>query len=92
MVVVPAKAVRGATVAAALRVRNSLPRSLLRQVTELGATTPDGVWFVLGGTRVMWGSADAPKEKVAALAAMRSVAPGHARTVDVSAPDAPAVS
>jgi cell division protein FtsQ len=94
MVTVPAKAVRGATVAAALRVRNSLPPSVREQVVELGATTPDGVWFVLrGGTRVRWGSADAPAEKAAALAVMRSVAPaGHPRTVDVSAPDAPAVS
>jgi cell division protein FtsQ len=94
LVVVPAKAVRAATVAAALRVRTSLPPSVRKQVVELGATTPDGVWFVLrGGTRVMWGSADAPAAKAAALAAMRAVAPtGHARTVDVSAPDAPAVS
>jgi cell division protein FtsQ len=94
LVSVPARAVRGPTVAAALRVRNSLPPSVRKQVLELGATTPDGVWFVLrGGTRVMWGSADAPAEKAAALAVMRSVAPtGHARTVDVSAPDAPAVS
>jgi cell division protein FtsQ len=94
LVTVPPKAVRGATVAAAFRVRNSLPPALREQVVELGATTPDGVWFVLrGGTRVRWGSADAPAEKAAALAVLRSVAPaGHARTVDVSAPDAPAVS
>lgn len=94
LVTIPAKAVRRATVAAALRVRNSLPRTVRQQVVELGATTPDGVWFVLrGGTRVMWGSADAPGAKAAALAAMRSVAPArHPRTVDVSAPDAPAVS
>jgi cell division protein FtsQ len=94
LVTVPAKAVRGGTAAAALRVRNSLPPSVRKQVVELGATTPDGVWFLLrDGTRVRWGSADAPAEKAAALAVMRSVAPaGRARTVDVSAPDAPAVS
>jgi cell division protein FtsQ len=93
LVTVPGK-VRGATAAAALRVRNSLPPSLREQIVELGATSPDGVWFVLrGGTRVTWGSADAPAEKAAALAVMRSIAPsGRARTVDVSAPDAPAVS
>jgi cell division protein FtsQ len=91
---VPANDLGAGTVAAAVRVREALPAAVRAQVVELGASTPDGVWFVLRDrTRVLWGSADAPADKAAALAVMRSVAPrGHARTVDVSAPDAPAVS
>ena len=94
LVTAPARSLRGATVAAALQVRDSLPPSVRTDVVQLGAATPDDVWFVLrGGTRVRWGSADAAADKAAALAAMRAAAPhGRARAVDVSAPDAPAVS
>lgn len=94
LLAVPAAALRGPTVAAAVQVRESLPAQLRAQVVELGAANPDGVWFVLrGGTRVVWGSPEAPADKAAALAVMLRVAPGGtAHRVDVSAPDAPAVS
>jgi hypothetical protein len=81
-----------------VQVWDSLPASLRGEVRELGAASPEGVWFVLQNrtgdrTRVRWGSAADAASKAAALAAMRSAAPdGRARTVDVSAPDAPAVS
>jgi cell division protein FtsQ len=94
LVDVPASASRAATVAAVLAVRSRLPAAVRAQVVQLGAATPDGVWFVLRDrTRVLWGSAENPAAKAAALAAMTSVAPhGQARTIDVSAPDAPAVA
>jgi cell division protein FtsQ len=94
LVVVPTRALTPATVVAALRVRQALPRRLAAQVAELGARSPDGVWLVLrDGTHVVWGSAHDAAGKLGALTALRKAARGgRGHTVDVSAPDAPAVS
>jgi cell division protein FtsQ len=84
--------VDGAAVAAALGARGDLPASVAGDVTAIGATGADGVWFGLrDGSRVLWGSRERGADKAAALAVLRTSAP-HAARYDVSAPDAPAVT
>ena len=105
LLAVPATAVRPATVAAVVAVRDSLPAQLRGQLVELGAATPDGVWFVLrGGTRVVWGSAagrraqgggargDAPRRAGRGRPHRRRQRPGRSRRLlngHVRFPDAP---
>jgi len=89
---VVADRVVGAGVAAAVEARRQLPAALAQQVTGLGATSADGVWFVLrDGSQVVWGSSERGVDKAAVLAALRATSPVAAR-YDVSAPDTPAVS
>jgi cell division protein FtsQ len=84
--------VEGAGVAAAVSVRAQLPAALGAEVTAVGATSADGVWFRLrDGATVVWGSAGRGADKADVLAVLRSATPGAAR-YDVSAPDAPAVT
>jgi cell division protein FtsQ len=86
------------SLAAVLRVLAGLPAPLSRQVSAVGAGSPDSVWLNLrDGSRVLWGSsADTPRKAVV-LSRLRATtsqsgtrAKGH--RYDVSAPDAPAVS
>ncbi len=83
---------------AALQVRAQLPADLQGRLRGLGAGTVDSVWFTLAdGSRVLWGSADDPQTKVAALRALLAAPPpagaraGHRPEYDVSAPQDPAV-
>ncbi len=77
---------------AALEVQAQLPLALQTQLREIGATSPDGVWFsVRNGAKVTWGDATRTEEKLAALTAAVAASP-TAATYDVSAPSAPAVA
>ncbi|MGZ4612615.1 MAG: cell division protein FtsQ/DivIB [Kineosporiaceae bacterium] len=91
---VPPSGLRPAVVLAALQVRRDLPPGLAAEVAAMGATSPDAVWLRLrDGTRVTWGSDEAPQAKAAALATLRgTLPPGRPAMVDVSAPGAPAVT
>jgi cell division protein FtsQ len=75
---------------AALRVRETLPRSLLTQVRRLGADSPDGVWLRLSnGALVRWGNERDAQLKLSALQALRRESK-TAGTYDVSSPMTPA--
>ncbi|HET9656344.1 MAG TPA: FtsQ-type POTRA domain-containing protein [Kineosporiaceae bacterium] len=81
------------SLAATLDVLAALPAPLAKEVTAIGADSPDGVWLALAdGSRVLWGSAAGSADKVVVLARLRAAADGRARRFDVSAPQAPAVS
>ncbi len=81
-----------AALVAALEVQAQLPLALQTQLREIGATSPDGVWFsVRNGAKVTWGDATRSEEKLAALTAAVAASP-TAATYDVSAPSAPAVA
>lgn len=78
---------------AALDVNGTLPAELRSRVAQIAATGPDAVTLQLAdGPRVVWGGAERPERKAEVLERLLadpSVA--SAATVDVSAPDAPAV-
>jgi hypothetical protein len=94
LIAVEPAALSSRTVLAALQVRRELPAALAAEVTQVGATSPAGVWLRLrDGARVTWGSPGAAAAKAAAVATLRRTVPaGHRATIDVSAPTAPAVS
>ncbi|MFZ0159704.1 MAG: FtsQ-type POTRA domain-containing protein, partial [Kineosporiaceae bacterium] len=77
---------------AALEVQAEMPPAVQAQLREIGATSPDGVWFtVANGARVVWGDATRTQDKLTALTALVASSP-TAAGFDVSAPNAPAVS
>jgi cell division protein FtsQ len=86
------------SLAAVLQVLAGLPAPLIRQVSAVGAASPDSVWLTLkDGSRVLWGSTADTADKVVVLSRLRVVAQqagtqAKGRVYDVSAPDAPAVS
>ena len=81
-----------AALAAALDVQAGLPTEVNAQVRTLGATSPDGVWFVLrNGARVVWGGADQGELKLDVLRALVT-SNADAAVYDVSAPSTPSVS
>jgi cell division protein FtsQ len=86
------------SLAAVLQVLAGLPAPLPRQVSAVGASSPDSVWLTLrDGSRVLWGSPADTADKVVVLSRLRVVAQqagirAKGRVYDVSAPDAPAVS
>jgi cell division protein FtsQ len=92
-----AKAAPG-SLAAVLQVLSGLPPALSKQVSAIGASSPDSVWLtLLDGSRVLWGaSADTPKKAVVLsrlrVAAQLAGTRPKGRQYDVSAPDAPAVA
>lgn len=82
---------------AVLAVLAGMPGSLSRQVTVIGAATPDGVWLTLAdGSLVIWGSAGGTPHKAVVLTRLRAASPpmtrGKVYRYDISAPDVPAVS
>ena len=83
--------VDSATFASVGKVMRSLPESILVQVTEVMATTPDDVTLTLGGTdtQVVWGSADDSAVKAVALETMMVARPPASVSVyDVSSSQA----
>ena len=87
---VPPSRLRPAVVLAALHVRRDLPPGLAAEVAAMGATSPDAVWLRLrDGTRVTWGSDEAPQAKAAALATLRGTVRRATRRWSTSAPRAP---
>ena len=75
--------------AAAGQVVRSLPAEIRDQVTAVSASTPDDVTLALGGTTVVWGSAEHSADKALVLQkAMAARPPGEVSTYDVSSPDA----
>jgi cell division protein FtsQ len=81
-------ALGGPAVRACLQVLDGLPASLRDRVRQIGATSPDGVWLLLGDSvRVQWGGADQTPLKARVL---RAMLPRRAAEYDVSAPHAPA--
>jgi cell division protein FtsQ len=83
-----------ATMRAALAVLDSLPANLRTGLKGIGADSPDGVWLTLSdGVRVVWGDATDSDRKAAVLHAVITASdPARLAVVDVSAPDAPAVT
>lgn len=72
-------------------VLRSLPDTIMSQVTEASATTPNDVTLTLGGTgtQIVWGNADESSNKAVALAAaMKSRPPDTVSRYDVSSPSA----
>lgn len=81
-----------AALSAALDVQAGLPAGVNAQVRSLGATSRDGVWFVLrNGARVVWGDAEQGVLKLDVLRALVTSNP-DASVYDVSAPSTPSVS
>lgn len=77
--------------AAVGHVLRSLPETIMSQVTEASATTPNDVTLTLGGTgtQIVWGNADESSNKSLALAAaMQSRPPDTVSRYDVSSPSA----
>lgn len=75
--------------AAVGHVLRSLPDTIMSQVTEASATTPNDVTLTLGGTgtQIVWGNADESSNKSLALAAaMQSRPPETVSRYDVSSP------
>lgn len=85
---------KAATLRAALAVLSSLRPPLAPTVSTVGADTPDGVWLTLDdGTRVVWGDASEPDHKAQVVQAVLTTQKGgRGVVVDVSSPDAPAVT
>ncbi|MDQ1288962.1 MAG: cell division protein FtsQ [Actinomycetota bacterium] len=82
-----------ATLRAAREVADAIPATLRRGVRSVRATSPDGVTFRLAdGTTVVWGSSQDGPQKAAALVAVHPRSHGRRVVIDVSAPDAPAVT
>lgn len=80
----------GDSVTAAVTAFAALPPAVHAGVTTISATTPDNVVFVLAsGQRVIWGTATDNAHKALVLRALMTQ---HAKTYDVSAPDAPTTS
>jgi cell division protein FtsQ len=78
---------------AARQVAGDIPVRLRPGLRRIGATSPDDVTFTLAdGTTVIWGSADDPTAKAAALLAVRARSGSHSSVIDISAPDSPAVT
>lgn len=70
---------------AALKVITALPGDILKRVSEVRATTPEGVSLVLKDERqVVWGGADRPGEKARILATLLR---RPATVYDVSSPE-----
>jgi cell division protein FtsQ len=81
------------TLRAAREVIDDIPGPLRRGVRSVRASSPDGVSFVLAdGTTVVWGSAQDGAGKAVALSAVHPRSHGRGVVIDVSAPDAPAVT
>lgn len=81
------------TLRAAREVADDIPASLRGGVRSVRASSPDAVSFQLSdGTTVVWGSAQDGDRKAAALLAVRPRRLGARVVIDVSAPDAPAVT
>jgi len=87
-------AVAGAdSLRAARAVADEVPAALRPGVRTIRATSPDAVSFVLAdGSTVVWGSAQDGGRKAAALLAVHPRPTKQKVIVDVSAPDAPAVT
>lgn len=87
VVAVPPGAQAPESLRAVLTVLGALPSSLLTDVAEAGASSPDAVWFaVTGGSRVEWGNTEAPELKTRVLEVLRQ---RPAAVYDVSAPMMP---
>jgi cell division protein FtsQ len=82
-----------ASLRAAREVSDAIPAQLRPGVKTVTATSPDAVSFVLAdGTRVLWGSAQDGPAKAATLLAVHPKPLSRPVTIDVSAPDAPALT
>ncbi|HEY6793407.1 MAG TPA: FtsQ-type POTRA domain-containing protein [Kineosporiaceae bacterium] len=82
-----------ASLRAARRVSDDLPAALRRMVRRITAATPDAIGLVLtDGSTVNWGSADDGPGKAEALLALHPRPVEEAVTIDVSAPDSPAIT
>lgn len=85
------------SLAAVLQVLSGLPPALSKQVSAIGASSPDSVWLtLLDGSRVLWGSSAQTPHKAVVLSRLRVAAQAagtraKGRQYDVSAPHAPAV-
>jgi cell division protein FtsQ len=78
---------------AARRVSDALPATLRASVRRISASSEDAVTLTLtDGSTVLWGSAQDSAGKVTALLAVHPKPVSHRITIDVSAPDAPAVT
>ncbi|WP_432526100.1 cell division protein FtsQ/DivIB [Kineococcus mangrovi] len=79
---------------AAIAVNASISDALRREVASISATGPDGVVLhVADGPAVVWGDAGRPERKAEVLLRMLAdPTVDSAQRVDVSAPDAPAVT
>jgi cell division protein FtsQ len=78
---------------AARAAADDLPPTLRQGVRTIRATSPDAVSFVLAdGSTVTWGSAQDGARKAASLLAVHPRPLRHKVIIDVSAPDAPAVT
>ena len=82
------------TLQAALDVLNSLPPQLRSGLRGIGADSPDGVWLTLSsGIRVVWGDSTDGDHKARVVRALLTAGDSaKILSVDVSAPDAPAVT
>jgi cell division protein FtsQ len=82
-----------AALRAARSVSDAIPAQLRPTVRKITASSPDSVSFVLGdGSRVEWGSAQDGPTKATALLAIHPKPLKRPIRIDVSAPDAPAVT
>ena len=82
-----------ASLRAARDVSDAIPAPLRAGVKTVTATSPDAVSFVLAdGTRVLWGSAQDARAKAATLLAVHPKPLSRPVTIDISAPDAPALT
>ncbi len=83
-----------ATLRSALDVLATLPAQLRTGLRGIGAGSPDGVWVVLSsGVTVIWGDPTDGDHKAAVLHAVITASDASKiAVVDVSAPDAPAVT
>lgn len=90
-IITVADGVDSPTFASVGKVMRALPESILVQVTEVSATTPDDVTLTLGGAnaQIVWGSADQSAEKAVALEKMMAARPPASVSVyDVTSPKA----
>jgi cell division protein FtsQ len=82
-----------AALQAARQVSDSLPDTLRTGLRQISAVSPDAVSIVLAdGSTVLWGSAKDSSDKILALHAVHPKALPHPMLIDVSAPEAPAVT
>jgi cell division protein FtsQ len=82
-----------AALRAARAVSDDIPTQLRPTIRKITATSPDAVSFVLGdGSTVDWGSAQDGPSKATSLLAIHPKPLKRPVRIDVSAPDAPAVT
>ncbi len=86
VVKVPLSGDSRAALTAALTVLDGLPPALRRTVSQVSATTPDDVRMRVGGSKVVWGSADQTPFKARVLSDLMR---RRATVYDVSSPHTP---